>query len=212
MGMAISGRAYDIILAKDSTDFVLKSWFDTKLGEEGLAPRERLCICLNPVGGERGRGRARQGRHRGPCCRMPGCLGACLPGRWRTEGARGLRDMVGEPALQVCDGAVPGARDGSAADALLPVPPCPCHAPGRQPPSAPRPTPKPACLQPFGKNNSLADKFVRHAAMQFQPRLIVSARRTECRCGLQIALRSCWGYLLWWGMLTGYSLWLAGCF
>jgi hypothetical protein len=51
MGVAISGRAYDIILSKDSTDFVLKSWFDAQPGREGLAPPEHLCICLNPVGG-----------------------------------------------------------------------------------------------------------------------------------------------------------------
>ena len=48
-GIAIRGRAYDIILAKDATDFVLKSWFDTRPGAEGLAPPHRLCMCLNPV-------------------------------------------------------------------------------------------------------------------------------------------------------------------
>ena len=52
-GMVIAGRAYDIILARDDTDFVLKSWFDTRpeaAAEEGLLPPGRLCICLNPVG------------------------------------------------------------------------------------------------------------------------------------------------------------------
>lgn len=74
-----------------------------------------------------------------------------------------------------------------------------------QPPTAPCASP-PACaplpslLQPFGKNNSLADKFVLHAAVQFQPRLIVGAdhqlwQRPEpaprtCRaCGPQTASR-----------------------
>jgi hypothetical protein len=54
-GIAIRGRAYDIILAKDATDFVLKSWFDTRPGAEGLAPPHRLCICLNPVSVHEGR-------------------------------------------------------------------------------------------------------------------------------------------------------------
>lgn len=55
--MAITGRAYDIILAKDSTDFVLRSWFDVDTRSpgvhalEGLAPPRRLCIGLNPVEG-----------------------------------------------------------------------------------------------------------------------------------------------------------------
>ncbi|KAL4452599.1 hypothetical protein ABPG75_008261 [Micractinium tetrahymenae] len=93
MGMAIRGRAYDIILAKDGTDFVLKSWFDTRPQEEGLAPKEQLCICLNP---------------------------------------------------------------------------------------------------PFGKNNTLADKFVLHAAVQFQPRLIalIVPPRTVIPAGYQVVLEN----------------------
>lgn len=43
------GRAYDIILARDATDFVLKSWLDASPATEGLAPGNKLCICLNPV-------------------------------------------------------------------------------------------------------------------------------------------------------------------
>ncbi|KAI7842773.1 hypothetical protein COHA_003520 [Chlorella ohadii] len=50
--MPISGRAYDIILAKDSTDFVLKSWFDARPDTEGLAPPHQLVIGLNPPFGK----------------------------------------------------------------------------------------------------------------------------------------------------------------
>ena len=39
-----------IILAKDSTDFVLKWWFDAQPWKEGLASPHQLVIGLNPVG------------------------------------------------------------------------------------------------------------------------------------------------------------------
>jgi len=67
--MPISGRAYDIILAKDSTDFVLKSWFDARPDTEGLAPPHQLVIGLNPVGGAAAR-----------AARLSMCQAACCPG------------------------------------------------------------------------------------------------------------------------------------
>lgn len=60
--VTITGRAYDIIMAKDSTDFVLKSWFDAHPRTEGLALPHRLVIGLNPVGGVAGCGGAGAGQ------------------------------------------------------------------------------------------------------------------------------------------------------
>ncbi|KAI3425357.1 hypothetical protein D9Q98_009121 [Chlorella vulgaris] len=55
-GIALRGRSYDIILAKDNTDFVLKSWLDThpddRDGRERFAPPAQLCMCLNPPFGK----------------------------------------------------------------------------------------------------------------------------------------------------------------
>jgi hypothetical protein len=49
-GIRVTGRAYDIIVARDCTDFVLKSWFDTRKDE--LPPGKQLVIGLNPPFGK----------------------------------------------------------------------------------------------------------------------------------------------------------------
>jgi hypothetical protein len=51
-GVAVSGRAYDIIVAKNDTDFVLKSWFDASAATERLGPSDNLVIGLNPPFGK----------------------------------------------------------------------------------------------------------------------------------------------------------------
>ena len=108
--MVVTGRAYDIIVAKDNTDFVLRSWLSE-------LPSKGAHSCALP-------------RPRPPPPSPFARLGSRLPA---LVGITCAAARLAQPDRLVI---------------------------GLNP--------------PYGKNNSLADEFTRHAAT-FKPRVIVSS-------------------------------------